>query len=796
MQNKATDTATRTHASTKKLRLIGCLLFIGLIHSLHLTGAFSQAVLTTFEIKYCILLLVNLLSTPSRDPFRHVAICLRCIIILLALYIDPSNYMVSFITTLMNAFFIGMEMDGAFYQIVYSIGSLSPWLISVVLHKYFNVPSEQLSGLIRTACCAIIIYTFICITSAVNRKARLDALKKLEAAYAELRDLNTKNEEMNKELKQLLEDKDNFILLFSHETRNPLNILLGNLTLLLEEVETPSLRTKLLRSKFCAELLLHHLNNILDTGKLTNKNALEVTSVRIRTREYLQSVWDFMEMLLKKKGLKAELLVSKRLPKALMFDPQRLTQILLNLISNAAKFTPRGSVSLNVSYLSKPHLEEADYLPTTIFGNGLTKRDKEEVTTLEDLQEIDVETQTVYFREFQRELLSSRDSFIGVEQLNREENGYLKFEITDTGCGIQAEDLQKLFKKFNQVHAEGSYRQIGSGLGLWITKNLAQLMEGDIRVYSKPNIGTCFVVLIGTKTPPSLRSSLDDNFLSSLTGLTEKPRRKILLADDDPDNLDLHKRLLKNAGWEDLVTATNGKELVELFESQPCGTFYGVITDVYMPMLDGISAAKRIREIEEIRGCKSRVKIGFITGHSNQNDKSICEDSPIKAWFYVSKPVTAVILEGYLQAKKKVSLKTEASMRSDKPLVLCVDDDIFNLEMLEGLLAEFDVSVLKAQGGRQAIEMVKAELQQRRRKIDLVLMDCHMPEMDGWETSQKIKEMTQLNEVNKEIMIIGLSGDKLSDKDEVKLKQSGIQDWVQKPIRRGDLTRIFQKLAK
>ena len=128
-------------------------------------------------------------------------------------------------------------------------------------------------------------------------------LKAIKDALSQVQELNSKFEKVNDELKQLLDDKDNFILLFSHETRNPLNILLGNLTLLLDEVEAPQIKNKLIRCKFCADLLLQHLNNILDTGKLANTEEHSKLHLLLsESMSIMQSTSSFMEMLVKKKS--------------------------------------------------------------------------------------------------------------------------------------------------------------------------------------------------------------------------------------------------------------------------------------------------------------------------------------------------------------------------------------------------------------------------------------------------------------------------------------------------------------
>ena len=758
------------------------------------TDLFEAPVIISLRIRSGVMLLANLISTPSFDPYRHCEVATRCIFLMIGLYLAPSDYMVILFSTLQNAFYIGTEIDGIAAQLIYSLASLAPWFFAAIFPNEFQIPLPQHSELIMVICCLVVLLSYIVSTATVSKRTRLSALTKLEQAYVELRELNSKNEEMNKVLKELLEDKDNFILLFSHETRNPLNILIGNLTLLLNEVETPSLRTKLLRAKFCGELLLHHLNNILDTGKLTNKNVLEISPVNLKTSEYIQSMWDFMEMMVRKKNLRPDLYVSRSIPRFLMLDPQRLSQILLNLISNAAKFTTVGSVSLIVSYLNQDKLEESDFYPTSVFGHKLSSTNDQELLDSEiDLDEFSMETKNLYLHEFKRELFpEDKTSFENI--FLQQSKGYLKFEINDTGCGIKVEDLEKLFKKFTQVHSDGTRRQIGSGLGLWISKNLAQMMGGDIRVFSKINVGTTFVVIVRAETPPEIRRSRKESFQTSSPSRRGEISRKILLADDDLYNIDVHKQLLMNAGYDDITIAKNGKELVELFEAHPEERYYAVITDVQMPEVDGIAAAKMIREIEKERGVCRGVKIGFITGHANHSDKTIVEQDPINAWFYVSKPVTTTILERYLEKRKtshrKKGTEEELAIQCKTPMVLCVDDDLFNLEVLEEMLSGFGVKPLRAQSGPDAIEVVKSRIEENK-AVDLILMDSHMPGMDGWTASQKIKEL--LEQKGKSLIsIVGVSGDKQLGNEE-KLKRAGIQHWIQKPVQREDLLGTLKK---
>ena len=503
----------------------------------------------------------------------------------------------------------------------------------------------------------IIVFVAFGSFSALSASIQVDShLRATKDALAQIKDLHAKNEVLNAELKQLLDDKDNFILLFSHETRNPLNILIGNLTLLLDEAETPQMKNRINRCKFCADLLLQHLNNILDSGKLANNRTLEMTSTPLRPQEYLLSISNFMDMLVrKKKALTPVFYIPQNLPKVLKFDTQRLTQIVLNLLTNAVKFTDAGEISLVVRYLKKETLQESDYYPTTGLGYRLLSNEEEtNASSLSEFPENPIGSDIQLCTQFRREIQSFEEKKGDFADRSNSTKGFLKFEIADTGCGMKEEELQKLFKKFSQTHAEGSHRQIGSGLGLWITKTLCELMGGGIKVFSKPNIGTCFTAIIQADQVriPRPRPRDSPRKLQVNVNKTTDTARRILIADDDPFNLEFHLQIIKEFGYTVIETAHDGQNLVELFMEKPEGYYETIVTDICMPRVDGIQAASMIREFEKNQNRTRRVKIGFITGHPNLRDKEQCEQKPIAALFYLSKPIKASMLEGFLKFKE------------------------------------------------------------------------------------------------------------------------------------------------
>ena len=744
------------------------------------------------------------------------------------LYFDPCALMFS---TTMSYFIVRsllLEENRRQHRTFYIALLIASWATIVLLGSTFidECPSTISDNLRKDA--TLIIFTLTFTVSAMKRGIN-EILCELRDSLTEVKALNSRLESLNKELKNLLEAKDNFILLFSHETRNPLNILIGNLTLLLSEVGSVQIKTKLERCKFCADLLLQQLNNILDSGKLSSRGTLEQSPTPVNLNEFIPSISSFIEMLIKKKEtVKAELIIPESLPTVLKFDMQRCTQVCLNLLTNAQKFTKAGSISLVVRYIRKNELQESDYYPSTDFGYRLlnwSKKQERDLTSQEIGEESGLDTQIGIKMQFTREianLQSKKKSFTGVIA---PEKGFLKIEVNDTGCGIKPEDMKHLFKKFCQTHANVSQLQVGSGLGLWITKSLCELLGGGTRAYSAPNVGSCFVAVIRADCLPSSRagvatSPLTPGIKSSVTSNKQETKR-ILLVDDDPFNLEFHSHIITSLGYDSIETATNGQELFEQFKVKPEGYFDTIVTDIAMPHLDGISAAKLIRKFEEDQRRSLRVKIGFITGHSNHKDQAACEKGPLNCLFYLSKPIKPEMIEGFLPALspappafKRVSsnfkrlcsntssrkqsfslVASSVSLTTSSPLVLCVDDDVFNLDFLEDMIKSLGARAIKAKSGEESLAFMRSVISTnaKERIPNLVLMDCKMPNLTGWATCKMMKEIIK-KEDRVEVPIVGITGeDKVQSQE--KLKSSKMSGMIQKPIQFEELRNLLKKYA-
>ena len=783
----------------------------------------DHGIATVSNVSNLIYLIANYFTTPNFDIFNHCINIMMSIEGCAVLLLSPSQILFGRMITLCNAVSIGFEQRTLFFKAFYSITSIIPWLMVAKYKEYFHFDKYNESRIEQDTILFIFFFIVLLFASARNSDIKINAMKAAEEALEKVKVTNALYEQANLELKRLLEDKDNFILLFSHETRNPLNILMGNLSILLTEVQEPRIRARLIRSKFCAELLLHNLNNILDTGKLSNKGTLEVTPTIVSTSQYLHSMWDIIKMMVMKKQLKPVLLIPRILPAFVKIDAQKLSQIIINLVSNSVKFTETGSISLKVTYLRKRGLSEEDFLPSSVFGNKLANANDSErfINTclqtpedrlterrcVEDNLPENLLTQECYTEELLREFKANSQRLIG-SLVGSDGNGYLKIEIIDTGCGITEVDLKKLFQKFSQVNSDASKRQIGSGLGLWISKKLSELLGGSIRAYSKPKIGATFVVIVKADYTSRASDTMSKPPASSPKEKQQSSSQKILLVDDDPYNLETHFQLLKSLGFTQIDTVPDGTSLVKTFKSKPENYYSLIITDINMPNLDGIEAVRMIRQFEESSKRTCRAYIGFITGNSSKKEKQLCESTDVGGSFYISKPVTLSALKGALQelgvnanegqirylqpVRRKISnldiLNTEISTskkKAKRPVVLCVDDDILNLEIFEDLISDLGAKPVRATSGKEAIDVLRSMIASGE-VIDLVLIDCLMPGMDGWTACAEMKKIAA------EIPVIGVIGDNVT-RHEVKYKVSGMNEVMRKPVQREDLDIILNK---
>ena len=407
--------------------------------------------------------------------------------------------------------------------------------------------------------------------------------------------------------------KSDFLATMSHEIRTPMNGVIGIADILMHSSLDERQREQVELIKESGENLLTIINNILDHSKL-EAGRFELENDACSPREVTRFVIDLMQKAADEKGLEFESRIADDAPPFFLGDNKRLCQILINLVSNAIKFTPSGSVKLD------------------IFLNSATDSTESNIV----------------------------------------------FAVRDTGIGIPDSLLPQLFNRYKQANASTARTHGGTGLGLAISKELATLMNGDIEVASVQGVGTTFSLVLPLKPVAGQAAPTPEKEAEEVTAPEKSAAKKvapttaklsILLAEDQPVNQKLMRAVMEQLG-HDLTIAINGVEAVKALRTS---TFDLVLMDIQMPELDGILATKIIRSADEEW---NRIPIIALTAHAMENHKQAYFAAGMDG--FVSKPFRMDILvkeiDRVLREAQGNTLSHEITMPEDP----CSPSDLDN----------------------------------------------------------------------------------------------------------------------
>ncbi|MCG8634295.1 MAG: response regulator [Desulfobacterales bacterium] len=352
-------------------------------------------------------------------------------------------------------------------------------------------------------------------------------------------------------------------------------------------------------------------------------------------------------------------------------------------------------------------------------------------------------------------------------------DGFLRFEVRDTGIGLSEEQKGKLFKSFSQADAGTTRKYGGTGLGLAISKQLVTMMGGRIRVESEMGKGSSFVFEIPLEEQRG-------------TGVTDQvfSDKRVLIVDDTPSWQEVLKRMLSHYGVQTDV-AGSGEEAVTLMCKK--GKRYDLmLMDWHMPGMDGIESAKMIRE-----HCDTPpATIIMVSAYRKDTVRKAAKAGGID--IFLEKPINPSLLYNVIVGAFGDGIKADYRRRADSAslkdeltslkgsTVMLAEDNALNREIVKGMLEHSGIRIVEAPDGRQAVEMYQDDSD----AYDLILMDIQMPEMDGYEAARRIRA------VNGEIPVIALTANALI-RDVRLTKEAGMNAHLNKPI---DVEKLFSTL--
>ncbi len=374
--------------------------------------------------------------------------------------------------------------------------------------------------------------------------------------------------------------KSYFFSTVSHDIRTPLNAIVGFSEMLKAGFETEAEREQALDSILVSgRTLLGLINDVLDLSKLES-GKMQISLEPTECPRLLRGVMDAFRISGKKPGLELRCEIGE-MP-ALMLDPQRLRQIVFNLVGNAVKFTEKGHVTLRANYV----------------------------------------------------------------RLKDAEKGVFRLSVEDTGCGIAEEDQKRICSAYVQVGAKLA-RNGGTGLGLAICNQLVKAMGGELKVKSALGKGSTFeIVLPGVRatvlaeTPAPAASGRTADKTSAASS---HPVHRILLVDDSKMNLMVLKALLKKAGNYETTLAMDGQEALKVLEAPGAKPYDLVLTDMWMPNLDGEGLVKDIRANSAL----SSLRVLVVTADVEIRNKA----AEMGFDGILLKPITTAALEQTLSGK-------------------------------------------------------------------------------------------------------------------------------------------------
>lgn len=542
-----------------------------------------------------------------------------------------------------------------------------------------------------------------------------------------LKEKSRHEEEMRNVLKDALElaqnansAKSQFLFNMSHDIRTPMNAIIGMTAIATMHINEPAkIKDCLGKISASSKHLLGLINDVLDMSKIES-GKIALNEEEFILSDLIHSFITIIQPQIKVKRLEFDISINNLEHEKVIGDTLRINQVLLNILGNAIKFTPaEGMINLKICELPPQY-------------NGY---------------------------------------------------GTYQFIIKDTGIGMPEEFLDKIFEPFERVQTSTNSKIEGTGLGMAITKNIIDMMNGQIKVQSKLGEGSKFTVTLSLKLQETDAEVFDFSAFKAL---------RTLVVDDDRDVCENTSKMLEEIGM-DSEWVLSGAEAVEktILAHQTNLDYHSVIIDWKMPEMDGLETTRRIRKL-----VGDEVPIIILTAYDWTDIEDEAKEAGVNA--FLAKPLFKSrlyhVMHNIVLGEQNCKADTDKKEISENVLdvrIMLVEDNIMNMEIASEFIKYCGGKVEQAWNGEEAVQMVK---NMPDGYYKLIFMDIQMPIMNGYEATKEIRDFEQ-SQGRTHTPIIAMSANAFVE-DVDKAYASGMDKYITKPIGIEEIRNVLKGCLK